>query len=258
VDTATPEPDGLKRRFAELLGVVRLTEGSRFSAENRLAAHDRVSVWALSLISVALMVVPLLQAMNVTVGLGAAALNALQVAFAVLVLVFSLLISKDNFAVRSERMHRCGMELSDLGRVVDASLSRGATESDYESVCERYQSILLGYENHTEVDFLYFRTSRRSEYYREKTGTWLWDVARSRIRAWLAYLPYVVLCMLVGVAFWLMMRGDRSDVTVPEGPANKQMQLTTGSAVRSTPVPSGTVIGHSGRQLAALPFATDL
>lgn len=194
-------------KFGELHRRVRLTAGARFRAARRLARHDKFAQWTIALLSVGLIVVPLLQALKVTTGLSVEQLNVLQIVLAVLVLVFSLLLSRDNFSVRADKMHRCGLELGQLERDLFGLLVTGADDRIYKDMSDRYFDILQQHENHEDVDYEMFKLWRKDEYYADRRVTyslqWLW----TQLRYWLAFLPYFGLFLIAGYAFWAMLRG---------------------------------------------------
>src|SRR5690348_13379176 len=99
----------VESRVAELLRRTKLTTKSRYRASERLERHHKFSQWTVSLVSAALVFIPMMQAFNVHIGVDAIYLNAAQAILAVLVLVYSLLLGQENFISRSEAMHRNGV-----------------------------------------------------------------------------------------------------------------------------------------------------
>lgn len=192
-------------KFEELHRRVRLTTGARFKAARRLARHDKFAQWTIALLSVALVVVPLLQALSVTTGLSMAQLNVLQIVLAVLVLVFSLLLSRDNFSVRADKMHRCGLELGQLERDIFGFVGTHRDEASYKEFSDRYYGILQQYENHEDVDYEMYKLWRKDEHYKDHNLMYVRHWARTQIRYWLAFMPYFVLFAIVGSAFWMML-----------------------------------------------------
>jgi hypothetical protein len=106
----------LDDRIKELLRRTKITTKSRYRASERLERHHKFSQWTVSLISAALVFVPMMQAFNIQLGIGAIYLNATQAVLAVLVLVYSLLLGQENFISRAEAMHRNGVELGRFAR----------------------------------------------------------------------------------------------------------------------------------------------
>ena len=77
----------LDNRLKELLRRTKITTKSRYRASERLERHHKLSQWTVSLISAALVFVPLAQAFKITIGVEEPYLNATQAILAVLVLV---------------------------------------------------------------------------------------------------------------------------------------------------------------------------
>jgi len=95
----------LESRVGELLRRTKMTTKSRYRASERLERHHKFSQWTVSLISAALVFVPIMQVFKVELGVEAIYLSATQAVLAVLVLVYSLLLGQENFISRSEAMH---------------------------------------------------------------------------------------------------------------------------------------------------------
>jgi hypothetical protein len=203
-DHTAPLPSTPPSRFDDLYRRVRLTTATRFQAAHRLQRHEKLAQWTVALLSVSLIVLPLLQAMGVVAGLTTQALNALQVVLAVLVLVFSLLISRDNHGVRAERMHRCGMELGALARQLESYRGKDASDAVYDDLTKTYDGILRRYENHEPVDWLMIKVANRAEFYPGDTLGWLWNFARSQFTYWLSFAPYFLIIAIMIFAYWLM------------------------------------------------------
>lgn len=87
----------LDNRLKELLRRTKITTKSRYRASERLERHHKLSQWTVSVISAALVFVPLAQAFKITVGVESLYLNATQAILAVFVLVYSLLLGQENF-----------------------------------------------------------------------------------------------------------------------------------------------------------------
>ena len=142
-------------RFAELHRKISITAGTRFHAARRLARHAKYSQWTIAMLSVLLILVSLVPALGLKTEMSAPYLNAVQVGLAVLVLVFSLLISMDNHSVKADKMHRCGIELGRLARKLETFRTREGSDQDYQELSEQYFEILNQYDNHEHVDYLF-------------------------------------------------------------------------------------------------------
>ena len=146
----------LENRLHELLRRTKITTKSRYRASERLERHHKLSQWTVSLISAALVFVPLAQAFGIANGIQAIYLNATQATLAVLILVYSLLLGQENFVSRAQAMHRNGIELGRFARKL-AGKGDSVPDNEYFQLAEEYYDILDKYENHKPIDYLYTR-----------------------------------------------------------------------------------------------------
>ena len=146
----------LDNRLHELLRRTKITTKSRYRASERLERHHKLSQWTVSLISAALVFVPLAQAFGIATGIQAIYLNATQATLAVLILVYSLLLGQENFVSRAQAMHRNGIELGRFSRKL-AGKGSSVPDGEYFELAEEYYDILDKYENHKPIDYLYTR-----------------------------------------------------------------------------------------------------
>lgn len=142
----------LDNRVGELLRRTKMTTKSRYRASERLERHHKFSQWTVSLISAALVFVPIMQVFKVELGVDAIYLSATQAVLAVLVLVYSLLLGQENFISRSEAMHRNGVELGRFARKL-AGIKSDVTDERYAELTEEYYGILEKYQNHKPIDY---------------------------------------------------------------------------------------------------------
>lgn len=146
----------LDNRLRELLRRTKITTKSRYRASERLERHHKLSQWTVSLISAALVFVPLAQAFGIAAEIKAIYLNATQATLAVLILVYSLLLGQENFVSRAQAMHRNGIELGRFARKL-AGKGDSVPDDEYFQLAEDYYDILDKYENHKPIDYLYTR-----------------------------------------------------------------------------------------------------
>jgi SMODS and SLOG-associating 2TM effector domain family 5 len=161
-------------RFELLKRRIRITAGARFNAARRLAMQERLTQWSIALASVALVIMPLLEAMQVTTGLSPQAMNVVEVVLAIFVLVFSLLLTRDNAAVRADKMHRCAIELNVLVRQIEGLTDVQETDAAYQQLADRYDTILREHENHETVDYELWLVYRRDEFYQDQNWLYVW------------------------------------------------------------------------------------
>lgn len=148
----------LEDRASELLRRAELTTKARYGAADRLERHHKLSQWTVSLLSTALVFIPIAQALNVSLGTKAIYVNATQAILAVLALVYSLLLGQENFISRSEAMQRNGLELGKFSRELDG-MARGISIDQYNKMNKKYYKILSKYPNHKPIDYLQTKIS---------------------------------------------------------------------------------------------------
>src|SRR5690606_29338853 len=199
----------LDNRLKELLRRTKITTKSRYRASERLERHHKLSQWTVSLISAALVFVPLVQAFRISVGIDAVYLNATQATLAVLVLVYSLLLGQENFVSRAQAMHRNGIELGRFARKL-AGKGDDVPDDEYFQLAEEYYDILDKYENHKPVDYLYTRLATtptgRSEW-AMYVGLWV----KARVTTVLIFSHYIVAIAFVALIFYALFSGIVSE-----------------------------------------------
>ena len=199
----------LDNRLKELLRRTKITTKSRYRASERLERHHTLSQWTVSLISAALVFVPLVQAFRISVGIDAIYLNATQATLAVLVLVYSLLLGQENFVSRVHAMHRNGVELGRFARKL-AGKGDDVPDNEYFHLAEEYYDILDKYENHKPVDYLYTRLATtptsRSEWV-VYCGLWI----KARVTTMLIFSHYIIAMAFVGFIFYALFSGIISE-----------------------------------------------
>jgi hypothetical protein len=130
-----------------------------FAASKRLALHNSASQWTLSLLSLGLIVLPLLTITKIPIRYPQNVVDFASISLAVAVLMFSLLIGANSYSVRSERMHRAGLELNELLREMRSHVDEPEKKKHYQDFDRRYSDILQRYENVDEVDYAKGRIS---------------------------------------------------------------------------------------------------
>lgn len=176
-----------KNEFDELYRRVFTTARARFCAARRLEASYKWAQWTVTLASVALIAIPLVQAMRLPAHVNPVYLNVMQVFFAIVVLAFSQLMSADSYLIKAERMHRGALELARIYRSLEPYRRAGGTLKLYEHFCARYDACLAEHENHSPVDYLAYTLTEKSTFYESNLGfVWGWvryvfDIALSRL-----------------------------------------------------------------------------
>jgi hypothetical protein len=144
---------------------MKKTAKARFNASIRLGSHQTYSLWSLSLFSVGLIGMTLVSALRIPTNLSGPHFNLLQIMLALLVLVFSLLLSANNYSDRAEKMHRCALELNALCHEILPDCQMQEEKSDvYRRTLDKYGNILNSYENHANIDFDLVRVALPDDY----------------------------------------------------------------------------------------------
>ena len=132
---------------------IRSTARARYTAARRLGYHHRLSTWTTAVASLALLLIPLLQAYGFQSRFSDTQLQVLQVLLAVFLLVYSLLLSSENFAVDSAQMHSCGVELTTLANEIEPLKGQSVEANEFAQLSGRYKEILQKYPSHNLSDF---------------------------------------------------------------------------------------------------------
>ncbi len=144
---------------------MRKTAKARFNCARRLNYHQTFSLWSLSLFSVGLIGMTLLSALHVRTNVTAPFYDLLQIMLALLVLVLSLLLSANKYSDRSEKIHRCALEINALCHHLLPYCPAGKENPEvYKQTLEKYGDVLNSYENHSDIDFDLVRIELYDDY----------------------------------------------------------------------------------------------
>ncbi|EKG2462403.1 SLATT domain-containing protein, partial [Vibrio vulnificus] len=185
-----------QNHIEELYDRIRKTACSRFYAHDRLQLHNNASLWTITFFSMGLIFIPLVDTFGLESSFSSNYTNFIQVVLAILILVFSALLSLANFAVRADRIHQCGMTLNALAIRVHKSINEGVTPEEYEALAKEYDDVLQKHENHSSLDYLYTK-NHMSNYY---NNPWYFPIY-IRLRFAIQFIPYALL--LIGESAWI-------------------------------------------------------
>ena len=132
---------------------MKKTAKARFNAARRLSLHQTLLLWSTSLFSMGLIILPLLSAFSIPIARSEGTYSFIQVSLALLVLVFSLILTGNAFSSRAEEMHRCGVELNNLCHQILPDCKDNTDRALFVSTLAQYNSVLNAYENHAGCDF---------------------------------------------------------------------------------------------------------
>lgn len=141
----------------DLLRTMRITTNARFEAAKRLKRINSICFLSTTLASLGLILIPLLDISGHNKVFDNHTLTVFQIFLAVCVLVYSAAISTANFSVRSKEFLECGDKIKAIINdfrlhLIDVKdLDQPPSLKNY---TEQYSKVLIGTENHEDVDYL--------------------------------------------------------------------------------------------------------
>ena len=131
----------------------------------------------------------------------------IQAFSAIAVLVYSLLIDKNDYSSLSEKMYSCASQLGELKQKVYPHLDNKYDDKKYVEHREEYHSILKLFETHSMNDFRgdYFRAKlEMPENYEINGGDWWVMKSKIYFSYSINFMSYpTVLFVLMSVLYWL-------------------------------------------------------
>ncbi|MBF4246785.1 SLATT domain-containing protein, partial [Vibrio anguillarum] len=148
--------------FRNLYKKMDSTSKTRFNASRRLKLHSKFSAYIIVFISLGLILVTLMQAYSLGGNINNKIVGLFQAFSSIAVLVYSLLIDRNNYSSTSEKMYSCAAQLGELKQEVRPYLDEQShNEQKYLEFKNKYHQLLKLYETHSNNDF-------RGDYYRAK------------------------------------------------------------------------------------------
>lgn len=132
--------------------MISKTVAARFQASRRLDFHNKLSLFSISLFSIILILVSLLQLVEFRFSFEGVVVNIGQVFLSIVILCFSIAISMSDFSLKASRQHECGVHLNELVYKLMNKWGVVLSDQEYEQRLSEYFNILSRYENHTEAD----------------------------------------------------------------------------------------------------------
>ncbi|HDY8183053.1 TPA: SLATT domain-containing protein [Vibrio vulnificus] len=194
--------------FRNLYKKMDSTSKTRFNASRRLKLHSKFSAYIIVFISLGLILVTLMQAYSLGSNINNKIVGLFQAFSSIAVLVYSLLIDRNNYSSTSEKMYSCAAQLGELKQEVRPYLEdKSHNEEKYLEFKNKYHQLLKLYETHSNNDF-------RGDYYRAKlempedyeiTGFDWWVInLKIFVLHVLNFMSYfVVISALLGVLYWI-------------------------------------------------------
>jgi hypothetical protein len=160
------EKDFIEQNFRSLYRKIYKTSKARFNAHSRLKAQYFALHWSLSFFSLGLIVIPLIRLSGLQISIDSKILDLLQITLAMFVLVYSLILSSSHSKDKIEKMHRCGLELNHLAReMLPYCKDEGEFDIEvYNKYQDKYSLKLNAYDNHSKIDFAFYKLENLDEY----------------------------------------------------------------------------------------------
>ncbi|MRM84327.1 SLATT domain-containing protein [Riemerella anatipestifer] len=198
----------LEKSFLEELNYkIWSTKGARFEADKRLTIVSKTSSITLSIFSAYLIISGLISVYNINSDIKIDVINYVVTALSILLLVLSQYENSQNYNLRANNYHNCGLELSKLYNELRNFKTLHENPSEYTKrefalkLSQEYQNILSKYENHLTIDYQNFKISHR-EYFTEIQQK---DINKiKRINFWIRYGWYTLILILTPILIFII------------------------------------------------------
>jgi hypothetical protein len=152
---------------AALCHSMMITARCRFNAAHRISRLSRISFHTTTVLSLGLVLIPMLQVCGIPLKYPLPILNLLQLFLAVLVLVYSLVISTARYESRADKLNDAGDRINELRRSLAIALEKGKvaeTAVDLEAFNSKYSDVTRDSENHHRSDYAMAILESRADY----------------------------------------------------------------------------------------------
>lgn len=184
----------------ELKHKIWSTKGTRFTADTRLKTISKYSTYCINFLSVYLTIFGLISVYNLY---NETKIEQNVIAFAItgfslLVLVFSIIESSENYLLKAKNFHDCALDLSDLYNELQnfKAYNEDAAEENKRIFCDdlqkRYQNVLRKYENHHPIDNEFFKL-KHPDFYETKWYNYIYIKFKYFYYTRLVYLILIIL-----------------------------------------------------------------
>lgn len=183
------------------------TSKTRFHASRRLKLHSKLSTYIIVFVSLALILISLMQAYGLGKNIQSDIVALVQVFSSITILVYSLLIDKNDYSSASEKMYSFASKLGELKQKLYPYLDESFDEANYNKHRDRYHEVLKLYEMHSNNDFRadYFRAKlEMPENYKIVGSSWYKAKFYIYFVSLLSFMSYaVVVTSLLVVLYWV-------------------------------------------------------
>lgn len=147
--------------FKNLYKKIDATSKTRFNSSRRLSLHSKLSTYSVVFISLSLILIALMQVFKIGANIQSPYIGLIQVFASITVLVYSLLIDKNDYSNLSEKMYSCASKLGKLKQDIYPYIENRDDKDDknetllkiYTEFKQKYDDILELYETHSINDF---------------------------------------------------------------------------------------------------------
>lgn len=138
------------------------TSKTRFATSRRLNLHAKLSTYSIVLLSLLLILISLMQAFKIGTNIDNPKIVLIQIFSSVTILVYSLLIEKNDYSNRSGKLYSCAAKLGKLKQEIfpyvnfednHIDMEANNTLKLYNDSKKEYHEILDLYETHSVNDF---------------------------------------------------------------------------------------------------------
>lgn len=154
----------MEDKYTSLYIRISKTGDSRFFASHRLNYHQKITIWSISISSAILVIISLLSVFQIQLNYEKNIVEFAQIVFAIIVLVYSLLLNNIQNPSRSEKLHRCALEVNNLSHDLFAYIGKEFSEEVYQDFSKKYHDIINRYDNHDPIDYLFTKLKRKEDF----------------------------------------------------------------------------------------------
>ncbi|QDS86210.1 hypothetical protein EC9_03700 [Rosistilla ulvae] len=198
--------DSVEEKYRRLYEKMDKTARSRFIASRRFELQETLSLYTVVLMSCAVIGLTLLDGLEMLAPEAAKASAFLQVFAAIGVLVYSVILSKSDFALHAYRHHECGIAINHLRNSVFKHMVDMPKADKFNNLSDSYNTILERFENHLNLDFEIMLV--RSKHYHKFYDVGFCFKSWVCVKAFLVYWHYLFFMLLsvaglawIGLAF---------------------------------------------------------
>lgn len=193
--------------FDNLYKKIDSTSKTRFNASERLRRHSKWSTYTVVIISLVLILISLMQAYGLGKNINNDLVTLIQIFSTIAVLVYSLLIDRNDYSNLAEKMYSCATQLGELKQKIYPYLNQPHDQDAYDLFRDSYYSILKLFETHSKnyssSDHIRARLVMPENYNINGLKWWYskFDIYSTLLLEFLSYI--LVIATLVLVLYWV-------------------------------------------------------